>query len=340
MKTRLEHGLPKENIEWKRNFGRPSKSVVVNSKFVPLDNISVLKDPKHITNLLDYPVLHTYWTDCTDVDVYKSFVKDELTNWFSSLRNAYGTSFDWMIILVEVSDARKSSKLLPRTSVLDKIKSEFSLVGKHPERCVCLTDPSKNDSRASESWQTLLHRLRLQILQAYNKILGRFEENMREQREKRNSQNWNFCDYFLLQEQLSFVYEMLGAFDEALVQYDELDALFSQFVLNSNVIDGPYWLAKFSNDFSNWSGLSLRTDTTTNKKLRYAIEQKSPSLTDVRNYLFSRQSLMLLKMNKPWEVAKRCLTFLHNVVHFSAVYLCKLICLLRLNHLLKHGLGR
>ena len=314
MKPRLEHGLPKENIEWKRNFGRPSKSVGVNSKFVPLDNVSVLKDPKHITNLLDYPILHTYWTDCTDVDVYKSFVKDELTNWFSSLRNAYGTSFDWMIILVEVSDARKSSKLLPRTSVLDKIKSEFSLVGKHPERCVCLTDPSKNDSRASESWQTLLHRLRLQILQAYNKILGRFEENMREQREKRNSQNWNFCDYFLLQEQLSFVYEMLGAFDEALVQYDELDALFSQFVLNSNVIDGPYWLANFSNDFSNWSGLSLRTDTTTNKKLRYAIERKSPSLTDVRNYLFSRQSLMLLKMNKPWEVAKRCLTFLHNVV--------------------------
>lgn len=29
--------------------------------------------------------------------------------------------------------------------------------------------------------------------------------------------------------------EMLGLYDEALVQYDELDALFTQFVLNSNV---------------------------------------------------------------------------------------------------------
>lgn len=28
---------------------------------------------------------------------------------------------------------------------------------------------------------------------------------------------------------------MLGIYDEALVQYDELDALFTQFVLNSNV---------------------------------------------------------------------------------------------------------
>ena len=58
---------------------------------------------------------------------------------------------------------------------------------------------------------------------------------MRNQRERRNDLNWNFCDYFLLQEELAFVYQMLGAYDEALVQYDELDALFTQFVLNSNV---------------------------------------------------------------------------------------------------------
>jgi hypothetical protein len=40
---------------------------------------------------------------------------------------------------------------------------------------------------------------------------------------------------FYFQEELAFVLEMLGLYDEALVQYDELDALFTQFVLNSNV---------------------------------------------------------------------------------------------------------
>ena len=73
------------------------------------------------------------------------------------------------------------------------------------------------------------------LLQAYNRTLMKFEENMRSQREKRNDPQWNFCDYFLLQEELAFVYEMLGVLDEALVQYDELDALFTQFVLNSNI---------------------------------------------------------------------------------------------------------
>ncbi len=66
-------------------------------------------------------------------------------------------------------------------------------------------------------------------------FFDRFEENMRAQRERRNDPKWNFCDYFLLQEELAFVYEMLGQFDEALVQYDELDALFTQFVLNSHI---------------------------------------------------------------------------------------------------------
>jgi len=42
-----------------------------------------------------------------------------------------------------------------------------------------------------------------------------------------------------LQEDLALTYELqLGVHDEALVQYDELDALFTQFILNSNVSGG------------------------------------------------------------------------------------------------------
>lgn len=35
-----------------------------------------------------------------------------------------------------------------------------------------------------------------------------------------------------VQEELAFVFEMLQQFEDALVQYDELDALFSQYVVN------------------------------------------------------------------------------------------------------------
>lgn len=92
---------------------------------------------------------------------------------------------------------------------------------------------------------------------AFSRTLTKFEDTVRTQRERRNELNWNFCNYFLLQvtiiilagmfvmwktygliclqEELAFAFEMLGLYDEALVQYDELDALFTQFVLNSAV---------------------------------------------------------------------------------------------------------
>lgn len=62
---------------------------------------------------------------------------------------------------------------------------------------------------------------------------NRFEEAMRAERERRTEQSWSFCWYFLLQEELAHVFKLLALYDEALVQYDELDALFTQFVVNS-----------------------------------------------------------------------------------------------------------
>jgi hypothetical protein len=36
---------------------------------------------------------------------------------------------------------------------------------------------------------------------------------------------------FVFQEELAFMFEMLGLFEDALIQYDELDALFTQYIL-------------------------------------------------------------------------------------------------------------
>lgn len=40
-----------------------------------------------------------------------------------SLKN-HGVT-DWMVVLLEAPDTRKGNKLLPRTTVLDKIKNDF-----------------------------------------------------------------------------------------------------------------------------------------------------------------------------------------------------------------------
>lgn len=44
--------------------------------------------------------------------------------------------------------------------------------------------------------------------------------------------SWIYNVWFcVLQEELAFMYEMLGLFEDALIQYDELDALFTQYIL-------------------------------------------------------------------------------------------------------------
>ena len=46
-----------------------------------------------------------------------------------------------------------------------------------------------------------------------------------------NHENYDVQMSAVFQEELAFMYEMLGLFEDALIQYDELDALFTQYIL-------------------------------------------------------------------------------------------------------------
>lgn len=302
----LVTGLPQESVEWRRSYGRPSRCVHVEVDFVPFSEECLVKDAPR--TILGQPIFHTYWTDCADVEAYKSGMRDSLQAWVVSLKQQGIT--DWMVILLETPDTRKGNKLLPRTTVLDKIKNDFG--GKQAERCVSVIDPLKTDSRSMESWQTLLTKMRQLLMVAYNRALNRFEESMRAERERRTEKSWSFCSYFLLQEELAQVFQLLALYDEALVQYDELDALFTQFVLNSAAGDSPPWLGIFSQACEKWEGLHLTSELDT--VIQGKIQSKDISLLEFRNYLFQRQCALLFQLNKPWEVASRALMFLQNTV--------------------------
>lgn len=306
LQTGLVTGLPQESVEWRRSYGRPSRCVHVEVDFVPFSEECLVKETPR--TILGQPIFHTYWTDCSDVEAYKNTTRDSLQSWALALKQ-HGIT-DWMVVLLETPDTRKGNKLLPRTTVLDKIKNDFG--SKQPERCVSLVDPLKTDSRSLESWQTLLTKMRHLLMVAYNRALNRFEESMRAERERRTEKSWSFCWYFLLQEELAHVFQLLALYDEALVQYDELDALFTQFVVNSAAGDSPRWLSTFSQPCERWEGLHLtpELDTTVQAKIR----SKEVTLLEFRNYLFQRQCALLMHLNKPWEVASRALTFLQNTV--------------------------
>uniref|UniRef100_A0A6P7FLM5 Trafficking protein particle complex subunit 10 isoform X1 n=1 Tax=Diabrotica virgifera virgifera TaxID=50390 RepID=A0A6P7FLM5_DIAVI len=292
----LTEALPQDTYEWRRTFGRPIRSVHIGAVFVPYSPAALPKP--NSWDLIRQPLFHIYWTDCSDLEVYKTTVKEDIESWQRDL--AAKEIVDWLIVVVENFDGKRTNKLLPRTTVLDKIRADFA--PKQGDRCISVINPGKIESRSADSWRGLVNRIRHLLLTSYAKAVYRLEEYVRQQREKRNEQGWNFMQYFSLQEELAQVLEMLGLYDEALVQYDELDALFSQFVVNGITSDSVSWLGSFQKPLERWHGLKLGCS-----KL-----PKDPSILELRAYLFAKQAHMLLLTNKVWEMASRCLPFLHT----------------------------
>ncbi|XP_066115340.1 trafficking protein particle complex subunit 10 isoform X2 [Saccopteryx bilineata] len=303
----LSQQLPREPMEWRRSYGRAPKMIHLESNFVQFKEELLPKEGNKA--LLTFPFLHIYWTECCDTEVYKATVKDDLTKWQNVLKAH--SSVDWLIVVVE-NDAKKKNKtnILPRTSIVDKIRNDFC--NKQSDRCIVLSDPLKDSSRTQESWNAFLTKLRTLLLMSFTKNLGKFEDDMRTLREKRTEPGWSFCEYFMVQEELAFVFEMLQQFEDALVQYDELDALFSQYVVNFGAGDGANWLTFFCQPVKSWNGLILRKPIDMEK--RELIQRQEATLLDLRSYLFARQCTLLLFLQRPWEVAQRALELLHSCV--------------------------
>ncbi|XP_022909829.2 trafficking protein particle complex subunit 10 [Onthophagus taurus] len=292
----LSQALPQDPCDWRRSLGRPIRSVHIGANFAPFSPSALPKITQW--DLIRQPLFHIYWTECTDIDLYKANIKDDIECWLKELTSHEIP--DWLIVVVENYDGKRANKLLPRTTVLDKIRADFA--PKQGDRCISVINPGKGESRSADSWRGLVSRIRHLVLVAYAKAVARLEDHVRQQRERRNELGWNFMHYFKLQEELAQVLEMLGLYDEALVQYDELDALFSQFVINAHSGETITWLCNYQKPLERWHGFQLGAN-----KL-----PEDPSILELRAYLFANQAHMLLLTNKIWEIASRCLPFLHN----------------------------
>ena len=151
LEPHLVQSLPSEPTDWRRSFSRPVKPVYTEATFVEFNEDNLPKE--NDWNLIKQPIFHIYWTECLvsalswalndsspyqtdkfyfiqDVEAYKSSVHGDIEAWLKTL--AQHNIEDWLIVLVETYDNKRSSKLIPRATVLDKIRSDFG--AKQPDR--------------------------------------------------------------------------------------------------------------------------------------------------------------------------------------------------------------
>lgn len=302
--THLRKVVYTQAVEWKRSYGRTPHTLTLDVKFLPLTNALLERN-----DLVTRPYYHLFWTDCNEIDAYRSSVKSGITSWLEKLKTL--KIFDWMIVVVMGDGFAKVSKPkipLVRTPVIDKIKTDFC--SKNPEKIVILHDPLKESSKTTESWASLATKLANCTIISLEQAVTNYEDQVRSERERRNDKSWNFCSYFILQEELAFVFEMLSLHEEALIQYNELDAMFTQYLLNAHVGDVAHWLSSFTKPVTRWRSLSLwrRIDG----ESRHRLVDGTASLIDVRNYLFSRHCHLLFAVEDLKRVTELMHTFLHS----------------------------
>ena len=66
-------------------------------------------------------------------------------------------------------------------------------------RCIQLWEPSKHDvnPKSIESWLVFMNKLRNSVLMAVDRNLRKFDEKVRNIRDKRTESNWDLTEYFL-----------------------------------------------------------------------------------------------------------------------------------------------
>lgn len=106
------------------------------------------------------------------------------------------------------------------------------------------------------------------------------------------------------QESLATSYEGINLFEDALQQYDELEAAFMQVLREKNMS----WFGSLIHPAPNDDSVPLLS--TSKKPYRDLILANTISVFDLRSYLLSRQSALLSKLCQPSEICWKAFTFL------------------------------
>ncbi|KAJ3206722.1 hypothetical protein HK099_000469 [Clydaea vesicula] len=300
IKDEIMRRLPLKNLLWNNPLpGRPPRTIPeLNLNFIKYSQ-DIFPKAIPLYNITPF-FLHLFLVNCDDSEMYKSVVRKQIQEWLNVIANKKNQ--EWLIVYVQGQDSKKATTrfLGVGGSVYDKIKSDF-----FAKKCI-IVKPFGQDNNTSESWQELFDRIKEGVLSSFSQQILWFEEETRKSDSQRLLPGWNYCQYFIIKEGLSFSYELMGQYDDALLQYDELYAQFFQ----SMTEQGAPWFQSFGGHDKGDDCediLNLKR-----KPYRDLILQNQITIFDFRIYLFGRQVSLLFRSAQPIEICRRAKIFITN----------------------------
>ncbi|KAF9911607.1 hypothetical protein BX616_010548 [Lobosporangium transversale] len=289
--------LPLRNLVWKPSNNRTKRNIamldVEFKRFTPESS----KNLPPVT-LLQNPYLNLYFVNCEDNETYRTTVKQQIRDWINLITSKKNQ--EWLIVHISSQESARAAKFL-RASVLDRIKADFNTGKRDRVAQVRMADTEMSEM---ELWAEFTEKMKEGILTSFDQHVLTFEEDIRRLDSQRQMPGWNYCTFFILKEGLTNAYEMMNLHEEALRQYDELEASFFQ-ILRDNALT---WYGKFGGMQEGDNDANLLD--LNRKPYRDLIMQNTISVFDFRTYLFGRQCNLLFRLRRPVEICHRALIFI------------------------------
>ncbi|KAK3812068.1 MAG: hypothetical protein J3Q66DRAFT_51577 [Benniella sp.] len=288
--------LPLRNLVWKPSNNRATREIAfLDVEFKRFSRESSKNLPP--VTLLQNPYLNIYFVNCEDNEKYRTTVKQQIHDWIQHVTSKKNQ--EWLIAHISNQEGARAAKFL-RSSVLDKIKADFNKGKKDRVAQVRMVDTEMSEM---ELWAEFTEKMKEGIVSSFDQNVMSFEEDVRRLDSQRQMPGWNYCTFFILKEGLTNAFEMMNLHEEALRQYDELEASFFQ-ILRDNALT---WYGKFGgmqegDDDANPLDLDR-------KPYRDLIMQNTISVFDFRTYLFGRQCKLLFRLRRPIEICERARGF-------------------------------
>ncbi|KAJ3124288.1 hypothetical protein HK100_011288, partial [Physocladia obscura] len=289
--------IPLRNITWLH----ASRMRLIDELHIAFCPFSQQMFPRAVPGSPSPLALHLFLLNCDDPDVYKASVKKLIQDWLAVVSTKKNQ--ETLIVYVSPPDiaSKKSVNPFGFGSVFDRVKSDFSKTN--------IFQLKSTNTKENTVWNEFFAKIRELILSSFDAKLSLYEEDTRRLDAQRLLPGWNYCQFFILKDGAACTYEYLHIIDDALLQYDELEAAFFQNLQEQ----GAPW-------FQSFGGIEPGDDShnildLTRKPYHDMILQNTITIFDFRVYLFARQISLLLQL--PNGIVEACLRAKKFVGSFS-----------------------
>ncbi|KAM0790185.1 hypothetical protein ACM66B_005503 [Microbotryomycetes sp. NB124-2] len=289
----VQRQLPLRNLHWVRRTGANRTIRTIQALNVEVKPRDAFGPAVTALPLLERPYAYVLFVVCDDNDVYRAAIRPQIKEWLDAVTQR--PHHEWLI--VHVTKGRNSgTKFYQRKgAVIDKIKADFNTT----KRDRCLQVAQAASAEDPTAWAEFQNKLKEVIVATFDSNVSLYEEDIRRADSQRQLEGWQYLPFFRQKEALADSFEAMTLVEDALVQYDELEALFFQ-ALKERENAG----------LQDIGGLALGDDASpllslTKKPYRRLIQSDAISVFDFRVYLFARQAALLFMLGRVEDVARR-----------------------------------